>query len=70
MLSESQKLDLLVESFNQLFGKSENTSLKPGADEPFYQAWRDQENAVIFSRENYFSSALHEIHPSHKKLTP
>jgi len=40
---------------------SENTQLQSGADEPFYQAAVGQKAAIIFSREDYFSSALHEI---------
>lgn len=52
---------LLVKIFNQLFEKSENTLLKMGAKEPFYRAAKEGKPAVIFAREDYFSSALHEI---------
>lgn len=51
----------LVNIFNQLFQQNENTCLKMGADEPFYQSSKNGEMAVIFAREDYFSSALHEI---------
>lgn len=51
----------LVQIFNQLFQQSENTLLQMGADEPFYQAAKDDNQAIIFAREDYFSSALHEI---------
>ena len=51
----------LTQIFNQLFGQSEKTLLKMGADEPFYQAAKEGEKAIIFAREDYFSSALHEI---------
>ncbi|TQV76572.1 elongation factor P hydroxylase [Aliikangiella marina] len=61
MNPESQKLIQLVEVFNNLFLESENTQLKPGAEEPFYRAAKDGRPATIFSRNDYFSSALHEI---------
>lgn len=49
-----------AEKFNCHFS-SYNTQLKPGADEPFYQAPVDSEPAIIFSNRDFFSSALHEI---------
>ncbi len=51
----------LIQIFNQLFEQSENTLLKMGAEEPFYRAAKKGEKAIIFAREDYFSSALHEI---------
>lgn len=50
----------LAEHFNRAFS-GYNTLLSPGADEPFYQASTNDEPAVIFSTQDYFSSALHEI---------
>jgi elongation factor P hydroxylase len=47
--------------FHQQFYHSEKTSLQFGAKEPFYQAPSDDNHAIIFTRELYFSSALHEI---------
>jgi elongation factor P hydroxylase len=61
MSENKQKLDKLTQIFNRLFCQSENTQLKTGADEPYYQAASRENLAVIFSREDYFSSALHEI---------
>lgn len=61
MSQTGSKLEILINSFNQLFEATENTLLKAGADEPFYRAPFDGEPGVIFSREDYFSSALHEI---------
>ena len=61
MSKNKQKLDQLTQIFNQLFTESENTCLKTGAEEPYYKAAEEQTAAVIFSREDYFSSALHEI---------
>lgn len=58
---ENKKLMQLVNIFNDLFLISENTRLEVGADEPFYQAATKQQSAIIFSRNDYFSSALHEI---------
>lgn len=55
------KLDSLIELFNDLFGSTENTILKSGAEEPFYQAAKAHAPAIIYSREDYYSSALHEI---------
>ncbi|AOE49547.1 elongation factor P hydroxylase [Kangiella sediminilitoris] len=48
-------------NFNRHF-KDYGTVLEPGADEPFYQASRQAgECSVIFSTQDYFSSALHEL---------
>lgn len=54
-------VNILVSIFDRLFNQSENTRLQIGADEPFYQAACDDQKAIIFAREDYFSSALHEI---------
>lgn len=61
MLNETEKLRILVENFNSLFAETENTLIQPGAEEPFYRTSRAGQKAIIFSRESYFSSALHEI---------
>ncbi len=55
------KLQQIVKCFNQTFSKSERVILKSGADEPFYQAPMAEGSAIIFSREDYISSALHEV---------
>jgi len=55
------KVTDLVDIFNQLFATSENTILETGAKEPFYQAAGAEQTAIIFSRDDFFSSALHEI---------
>ena len=60
--SDQLRLQLLVDCFNQLFGESENTRLEGGADEPFYQpAQAAGDRHILYFREDYFSSALHEI---------
>ncbi|MDQ7050263.1 MAG: elongation factor P hydroxylase [Enterobacterales bacterium] len=51
----------LIEIFAHLFEQTENTQLQMGAEEPFYQAATDGRPAVIYFREDFFSSALHEI---------
>jgi elongation factor P hydroxylase len=53
--------DQLVKLFNQLFEESENTLLRMEADEPFYQAPKPGACAIVFARNDYFSSALHEV---------
>ncbi len=61
MYTELQKLQFLTHQFNLLFEKAENTILRFGADEPFYKAMNANSPAIIYSREQYLSSALHEI---------
>jgi len=51
----------LLQIFNQLFSVNEKTILQMGASEPFYRAAKGDNAAVIYAREDYFSSALHEI---------
>ncbi len=51
----------LVAIFNRLFLETENTQIRMGAAEPFYKAASDTHTAIIFCREDFFSSALHEI---------
>ncbi len=57
----SLRINQLQQVFESLFLRSENTQLKFGADEPFYQAATENTKATIFCREDFFSSALHEI---------
>ena len=49
----------LIELFNASFKDSHNTVLISGAEEPLYQPCA--EGGVIYFREDFFSSALHEI---------
>jgi len=51
----------LVKLFNHLFLDSENTRLEVGAEEPFYKAASERTPAIIYSRADFFSSALHEL---------
>jgi len=51
----------LIEIFDQLFEVEQNTKLIAGAKEPIYIAARGDKPATIFTREDFFSSALHEI---------
>ncbi len=61
MSFEQKRLDEVVNIFHHLFGKKEHVRLCYGADEPFYQAAMNEQPAVIYSRSNFLSSALHEI---------
>ena len=51
----------LIRLFNAQFRHSERTILQGGADEPFYLAKNNDALSVIYFREDFFSSALHEI---------
>ena len=46
--------------FNQKFSVSQKTTVQGGADDPFYQA-NGGANSIIFFKEDFASSALHEI---------
>ncbi|GAA4356400.1 elongation factor P hydroxylase [Kangiella marina] len=51
----------LAQAFNRHFS-DHRVVLKPGANEPFYQAPKSVESvATIYSTHDYFSSALHEV---------
>ena len=60
-MASRSKLDQLSQIFTRLFLQSENTRLEGGANEPFYQAATADQPAIIYFREDYFSSVLHEI---------
>jgi hypothetical protein len=60
-VSELEKLNCLKRIFNELFLATYNTCLSYGHSEPFYKAARNGEPAEIQSREDFLSSALHEI---------
>ena len=61
-LSEQQRLDLISAVFTDNFFKTENTQLIGGADEPLYTPSLITEKPhQLFFRENFVSSALHEI---------
>ncbi len=61
MHNQEPSIEKLVSVFDELFLLEENTCLQMGAHEPFYQSSRNGSKAIIFAREDYFSSALHEI---------
>lgn len=51
----------LVKTFERCFARSENTRLVGGAAEPFYQpSGDDRPHNLLYFREDYFASALHE----------
>ena len=47
--------------FNHIFETSFNTQLEGGADEPLYQPATDSAPAKILFRDDYVSSAMHEV---------
>ena len=60
--TESQKLTQVVRLFNRLFNKTYRTCLIGGAHEPMYQpASRENELHQLNFRDDYLSSALHEV---------
>ncbi len=61
MSTTESDTEKLLQIFNRLFMQTENTLLKMGANEPFYRAAKDGQKAIVFAREDFFSSALHEI---------
>ena len=61
-LSEQQRLQRIIQLFDRLFLGAENTQLIGGADEPLYTPSLIAEKPhQLFFRENFVSSALHEI---------
>lgn len=60
-MSEVEKLSALKQTFDALFLNTYYTQLSFGHEEPFYRAARGNEPAEIQSREDFLSSALHEI---------
>jgi len=61
-LAEQQRLDLIAVVFSTNFLDTENTQLIGGATEPLYTPSFDPKKPhQLFFRENFVSSALHEI---------
>ena len=59
---DQQRLQLINQLFDRLFLKAENTQLMSGAEEPLYKpSLTANEPHQLFFRENFVSSALHEI---------
>ena len=60
--SQSMACTRLETVFNECFQQSENTRLLGGAAEPFYQpAEPEYDLHLLFYREDFFASALHEV---------
>ena len=53
--------DLISSAFKNAFYSGYNTLLVGGYDEPYYLAPRGKDSALICYREDYISSALHEV---------
>lgn len=60
-LSRDSKLESIVGVFNRLFGEKYRVLLQGGYSEPFYQAPVAGRIGKICFREDYISSALHEV---------
>ncbi|MFK8041744.1 elongation factor P hydroxylase [Congregibacter sp.] len=60
-LSKALEAQQIIEIFNDLFLVSQDTCLKGGAMEPLYEPARADSPACIYFREDFASSALHEI---------
>ena len=62
ILSEQKRLQAIIQLFDGLFLSTENTILLGGADEPLYiPSNTTREPHQLIFRENFVSSALHEI---------
>lgn len=59
--TESVSSNVIVGVFDQLFGRSEATILRGGAEEPLYQPDTGSGSAIIYFRHDYVRSALHEV---------
>ncbi|WOJ96005.1 elongation factor P hydroxylase [Congregibacter brevis] len=60
-LSKALEAEQIIEIFNDLFLVSHDTCLKGGAMEPLYEPSSTGAPACIYFREDFASSALHEI---------
>ncbi len=60
-MSEIEKLTALKHTFDALFFATHQTRMSFGHSEPFYRAQKEGAPAEIQSREDFLSSALHEI---------
>jgi elongation factor P hydroxylase len=60
--TETEKVALLIATFNDLFETTENTVLISGTDEPLYlPATNSEERHRIIFAHGFFASALHEL---------
>ena len=57
----SEAIQRLIDCFADTFAEQYRTELRGGASEPLYQPGENGEPHRIFFREDYFSSALHEV---------
>ena len=59
---EVERLQTIIDTFNQLFLEPFNTCLIGGAEEPVYlPADNEHQHHRLYFREDYLSSALHEV---------
>lgn len=60
-IQNKHKINDLIAIFERCLGQDYHTRLVGGADEPFYEPGTRDGYARIYFRDDYFSSALHEI---------
>jgi len=53
--------NVIVGVFDQIFGPSDATVLRGGAEEPLYQPGAGSGSAIVYFRHDYLRSALHEV---------
>jgi len=59
--AESVSSNAIVGVFDQIFGSSDATCLRGGAEEPLYQPDTVSGSAIVYFRHDYLRSALHEV---------
>jgi len=59
--AESVDSNVIVGVFDQIFGRSDATVLRGGAEEPLYQPDAGSGSAIVYFRHDYLRSALHEV---------
>ena len=59
--AESVSSNVIVGIFDQIFGPSDATVLRGGAEEPLYQPDTGSDSAIVYFRHDYLRSALHEV---------
>lgn len=59
--AESVGSNVIVGVFDQIFGPSDATVLRGGAEEPLYQPDAGSGSAIVYFRHDYLRSALHEV---------
>ncbi len=59
ILSDDELCKVIIEALSVVLPDLE---IQGGADEPFYEAAKDSKKAILYFRDNYPRSMLHELH--------